>query len=136
MKNASAANAAWIPPLLAALLAACATRPPDFGGKWQEANRYADSTRAIPLRPAHVFAPSPMDGTLRAMLQRWSREAGLTLQYGLEQDYTLFAGVASIRSTDLRQAAAMLGEAYAAQRIEVVVEGGRLLVRPAPVPAT
>lgn len=136
MKSGMAGNPARLSPLLAALaLAACATRPPDFGGRWQDANRYADAPQAIALRRARVFAPSPMDGTLRTMLRRWASDAGLALQYDLPSDYTLFAGVARISSPDLREAATLLAEAYAAQGIAVVVESDRLLVRPAAAPA-
>ena len=117
--------------LLACFAAGCATHAPDFGGRWQEVNRYAQATQAIPLRQPYVYAPSPMDGTLRAMLARWSRDAGLHLQYEHDSDYTLFAGIADIRTPDLQQAAAQLSQAYAAQGIAVTVEGGRVVVRPA-----
>lgn len=136
MTTGHAADAARICPLLATLvLAACATRPPDFGGRWQDANRYADATQAIPLHQAYAFAPSPMDGTLRTMLQRWARDAGLALEYDLASDYTLFAGVAHVRSTDLREAAQQLEQAYAAQAIAVRLDGDRLRVGPAAAPA-
>lgn len=133
MKNRSTASAA--PTLLAAVaMTACATRPSDFGGRWQDANPYAEATQAIPLHRPYVFAPTPMDGTLRTMLQRWTSDAGMRLQYDLAADYTLFAGVARIRSADLREAASMLEQAYAAQHIAMLVEGDRLLVRPLAAP--
>jgi type IV pilus biogenesis protein CpaD/CtpE len=112
------------------LLAACATRAPDFGGRWREANAYAETTQEIPLQQAYVYAPSPMDGTLRNMLQRWAHDAGLRLQYEHHSDYTLHAAVARIRTPDLQQATALLNQAYAAQRISVTVVDGSLAVRP------
>lgn len=112
------------------MLAACATRAPDFGGRWREANAYAEAPQEIPLRQAYVFAPSPMDGTLRNMLQRWTRDAGLRLQYEHRSDYTLHAAVARIRTPDLQQAASMVNAAYAAQRISMTVVDGVVVVRP------
>jgi hypothetical protein len=114
----------------ALLLAACATRAPDFGGRWREANPYAEAPREIPLQQAYVFAPSPMDGTLRNMLQRWTHDAGLRLQYEHRSDYTLHAAVARIRTPDLQQAASMINAAYAAQRVSMTVEDGVVVVRP------
>lgn len=130
MKPGIAPIARRLPWLALLLLSACASHAPDFGGQWREANAYADAPQEIPLQQAYVYAPSPMDGTLRNMLQRWTRDAGLRLQYEHRSDYTLHAAVASIRSPDLRQAVAMVGEAYAAQRISVVVADGVVVVRP------
>ena len=126
----------WLRPLLACLTAGCATHAPDFGGRWQEANHYARTPQEIPLRQPYVYAASPMDGTLRSMLARWTRDAGLHLQYEHGSDYTLFAGVAGIRTPDLRQASAQLSQAYAAQGIAIVVEGDRVVVRPAATAAS
>lgn len=139
MKQTSAPFLIRALPLSAALLlSACATRAPDFGGRWRDANRYAETTRAIPLQQAHVYAPSPADGTLRNMLQRWARDAGFRLRYEHASDYTLFAGVAGIRTSDLRQAAEQLDAVYAAQGIDIMAADNELVVRPvaAGTPAT
>ena len=112
------------------LLAACAAHAPDFGGRWREANAYADAPQEIPLQQAYVYTPSPMDGTLRNMLQRWTHDAGLRLQYEHRSDYTLYAAVARIRTPDLQQAASMVTQAYAPQRISVTVADGAVVVRP------
>jgi hypothetical protein len=114
----------------AMLLAACATHAPDFRGRWREANAYADATQEIPLRQPYVYAPSPMDGTLRNLLQRWTHDAGLRLQYEHRSDYTLHAAVARIGTPDLQQAVSMLNEAYVAQRISITVVDGSVIVRP------
>ncbi|HZV24229.1 MAG TPA: hypothetical protein VFF93_10720 [Luteimonas sp.] len=118
------------------MTAACATHAPDFGGRWRDANRYADAPREIPLQQPYVYAPSPADGTLRNMLQRWTHDAGLRLQYEHGSDYTLFAGVAGIRTADLRQAAQQLNAAYAAQGVAVTFDGGQVLVRPVAAAST
>ena len=112
------------------LLAACATHAPDFSGRWRDANAYAEAPQEIPLQQVYVYAPSPMDGTLRNMLQRWTHDAGLRLQYEHRSDFTLYAAVARIRTPDLQQATALLNEAYAAQRISVTLADGSLTVRP------
>lgn len=136
MKLRIATIARWLfwPTVL--LPAACATHAPDFGGRWREANVYADAPQEIPLQQAYVYAPSPMDGTLRNMLQRWTHDAGLRLQYEHRSDYTLHAAVARIRTPDLRQAASMINEAYAAQRISMTVADGAVIVRPIEPSAT
>lgn len=112
------------------LLSACATHAPDFSGRWREANAYAEAPQEIPLQRAYAYTPSPMDGTLRNMLQRWTHDAGLRLQYDLRSDYTLHAAVARIRTPDLQQAASMVNAAYAAQRISMTVVDGVVVVRP------
>lgn len=111
------------------LLAACASHAPDFGGPWRDANRYPQAIRAMPLQPLHAFAPSPLDGSLHVLLQRWAREAGLQLDYAVSEDYTLFAGVAGVHAVNIRDGLAQLGAAYAAQGLELAVEGDRLVAR-------
>jgi hypothetical protein len=117
------------------LLAACAARAPDFGGRWKPVNRYADATQAIPLQQAYVFAASPMDGTLRNMLARWARDAHLALEWRHPSDYTLHSAVAGIHTADVREAAALVTAAFAPQRLEAVVEGNRIVVRATDAPA-
>ena len=136
MKPGIAPISRWLPSLGMLLLAACAAHAPDFRGRWREANAYAEAPQEIPLQQAYVYAPSPMDGTLRNMLQRWTHDAGLRLQYEHRSDYTLHAAVARIRTPDLQQAASMINEAYAAQRISMTVADGVVAVRPIDPSAT
>ncbi|QNP40881.1 hypothetical protein [Lysobacter solisilvae (ex Woo and Kim 2020)] len=113
-----------------AFLAACATRPaPEFGGRWKPVNHYAEEPQEIPLQQAYAFYPSPMDGTLKSMLTRWARDSKMALSYLHPSDFTLHAGVADIRTSDLQQAAAQLSTAYAAQGVAVAVEGNQIVVR-------
>jgi hypothetical protein len=130
MKSGIAPIARWLACASAMLLAACATHAPDFGGRWRDANAYADAPQEIPLQQAYVYTPSPMDGTLRNMLQRWTHDAGLRLQYEHRSDFTLHVAVARIRTPDLQQAVALLNDAYAAQQVSVALAGGSLTVRP------
>ena len=116
--------------VLAAVTAACATRPaPDFRGRWKPVNHYSESTQAIPLNESYVYAPSPLDGTLKAMLTRWAKDNKLSLSYLLSADYTLHSGVANIRSSNLNQALSELNTAYAQQQIFIEVVGKQIIVR-------
>ena len=116
---------------VATSLAGCAARSaPDFKGTWQPVNRYAEQTQAIPLRSQYRFQPSPMDGTLRRMLSRWARDAGVGLSYRHASDFTLHRPVEGLSTSDLGDAAAQLTAIYAAQGVVVEVEGGGIVVRP------
>lgn len=117
--------------------AGCATKPaPEYGGRWKAVNRYAEVPQEIPLYQAYAFYPSPMDGTLKTMLERWARDSRMTLSYESGSDFTLHAGVAPIRTNDLGQAVSQLSTAYAAQGISVSTEGNKIVVRnAAPVSA-
>lgn len=111
------------------MLASCAMRgAPDFTGRWQAVNRYAEQTEAIPLRQVHVFRSSPMDGTLRNLLARWARDAGIELDYRHPSDFTLHAPVAQVHAQELSQAAAQVASIYAAQRVAVTIGNGRIVV--------
>lgn len=111
-------------------LAACGPRPaPDISGRWHAANRYATQTEEIPLTPAYVYQAAPMDRTLKTMLERWARDARLTLAWELGSDYTLHEPVAQLRHASLDQAAADLTRIYAPQHVLVQLQGTRLVVR-------
>lgn len=121
--------------LLAVLMVAtagCATKPaPEYGGRWKAVNRYAEEPREIPLYEAYVFYPSPMDGTLKAMLTRWARDSKMTLSYLHSSDFTLHSAVAQIHTNDLKEAVSQLTSAYAAQGVLVTTEGNQIVVRSA-----
>lgn len=117
-------------PLVVALVA-CSTNPaPAFKGRWQPVNRFPVTTQAIPIDPPYVFYASPMDGTIRQMLARWARDAGMALAYQHTADFTLHADAARIRTGNVPEALALLESAYAVQRLEIAVEDGRIVVRP------
>ncbi|MFZ5657869.1 MAG: hypothetical protein ACOY37_12615 [Pseudomonadota bacterium] len=114
------------------LLAGCAARPaPGIGGRWTPVNRYPAQAQEIPLRPAYAFYATPMDRTLKGMLERWARDRHMTLAYQHASDFTLHAPVAELRTDDLDAAVARLNALYAAQRVAVAVEGERIVVRAA-----
>lgn len=117
---------------MVAAVAGCASSPPDFKGEWRPVNGYAAETTPIPLHHAHVFAPSPLDGTLRTMLERWAGDSKMRLSYLVPSDFTLHQGVEGIRSSDLASAAAQLSRAYAPQRVAVTVEDNGIVVRALP----
>ena len=115
--------------VLALLLAGCATRAPDFHGRWHAVNHYDESPEAIPLAQAYVFTPAPMDGTLKTMLTRWARDSRMTLSYLASSDFTLYSPVADIRTTSLPQAISMLNSAYGGQGIVIALAGNQIVVR-------
>jgi hypothetical protein len=121
----------WIAMSLVLALVACRTTPaPAFKGRWQPVNRFPATTQAIPIDPPYVFYASPMDGTLRQMLERWAKDAGMSVTYQHTVDFTLHADAARIRAENVPEALALLKSAYAAQRLEFAVENGRIVVRP------
>lgn len=116
--------------LVAALLGGCGTTPaPDFGGRWKPVNRFAESTTAIPLYSSYVFQASPSDGTLKRMLERWAKDTGVKLDYGINTDYTLFSPVAKVSTTNLSEALAVLNSAYSAQGISISNDVSQISVR-------
>lgn len=117
--------------LVAALLVAggCASRDArDFSGRWAPLNAYAEQTAAIPLREAHVFQASPMDGTLRALLARWARDGGAELDYRHPYDFVLHQPVRGVRAHSIADAVAQLDRAFGAHGVVMRMEGNRLVV--------
>lgn len=115
--------------LPALLLAGCGTpAAKDFGGRWKPVNRFQPSTTEIPLNQPYTYYAAPMDETLRNMLVRWTTDTGMTLLYRIPSDYTLFAPVSKVRTTDIQQAVSELSAVYAAQGVSVTVAGERLQV--------
>jgi len=107
----------------------CATPDaPDLRGRWRPLNQFADTPHAIPLQQAYVYQASPADGTLKALLGRWAKDAKITLSYQHPNDYTLHAPVAHIRTTSLQQAATALSAAYAAQGVRVDAQRSEIIV--------
>lgn len=121
---------AVIVPVLLVLVAGCAARPaPDIRGRWTPVNRYQSQTQEIPLRPAYAFYPTPMDRTLKGMLERWARDMRMGFAYEHPSDFTLHAPVSGLRTDDLHAALAQVNALYAAQRVLVAVESDRMVVR-------
>lgn len=115
--------------LPAFLLAGCGTPPAkDFGGRWKPVNHFQAATTEIPLNSPYTYYASPMDETLRTMLIRWTTDTGMTLVYRLPSDYTLFAPVTKVHTSDVRQAARELSSIYAAQGVSLTVTGDKLEV--------
>ena len=121
--------AAWalIPSLL---IGGCATpQAPEFGGRWRPVNRFASTTEAVPLQQSYVFQASPMDGTLKNMLERWAKDSDMTLSYLHPYDFRLHAPAGTIHTGDLNVAASRLNEVYAPQQVSVSVQGNQLVVK-------
>lgn len=113
---------------------ACATAAPEYGGRWKLVNRYADLPREIPLYQAYAFYPSPMDGTLKTMLERWARDSKMTLSYLHPSDFTLHSAVAGIRTNSLQEAVSQLTAAFAQQGVSITTESNQIVVG-GPTPA-
>ena len=120
--------------MLAALaLSGCGTPPAkDFGGSWKTVNRFQEAPTEIPLAQPYAFYASPMDGTLKAMLTRWSKDSGMVLSYQLHSDYTLFKPVAQIHTPNAKAAAAELTAIYASEGVQITVNDRQILVDEAP----
>lgn len=114
----------------AALLAACGTKPaPNFRGRWRPINHYAEQPQELPLHTVYVYAPAPLDRTLKTMLTRWARDSKTSLSYLAPSDYTLHQPVSHIRTTSIQEAVAQLSQAYAAQGVSVTYANGQIVVR-------
>jgi len=111
-----------------ALLMGCSSHAPDVKGRWQPVNRFTESTEAIPLTPSHEFYATPVDGTLKNLLERWAKDSGRQLAYRYPNDFTLYAPVARIRTTDLARAAAELSAAYAGRGFEIAIDAKQIVV--------
>lgn len=111
------------------LLMACATPDaPGISGRWRPVNRFVETPQAIPLQQAYVFQASPVDGTLKTMLDRWAKDSRMALAYLHPNDYTLHAPVARIRTSSLEEAAAALSSAYRAHGVKVTIDRPRIVV--------
>lgn len=114
----------------AVMLAGCATKPaPDIGGRWKPVNRFASTTMEIPLYTSYVYQATPMDGTLKTMLERWAKDSGMTLDYRISSDYTLYGVVSTISTTNPQQAVIDLSSAYSAQGVSVSIVGNQIVVQ-------
>lgn len=112
------------------VLTACVTRPaPDLAGRWKPINRFAVTPQEIPLYQSYVFFVSPLDGTLKNTLERWSKDSKMSLSYLHPSDFTLHARVADIRTSNLQDALNQLSAAYAAQQVVIVTEQNQIVVR-------
>lgn len=115
---------------LVGTLAACGADPaPNFRGRWRAVNHYTPQPEEIPLHTAYVFAPSPLDHTLKTMLTRWARDSKMTLSYLAGSDFTLHQPVSQISTSSIQQAVGELSQAYAAQGVSISYANNQIVVR-------
>jgi hypothetical protein len=115
--------------LSAFALAGCGTpAAKDFGGSWKSVNRFQSAPTEIPLERPYTYFASPMDGTLKTMLTRWSKDAGVTLVYKLPSDFTLYTPVSKIHTPNVHEAAAELNSIYAAEGVFVTATDRQIVV--------
>lgn len=114
-------------------LCACGTpSPKDYGGRWRPVNHFDDKAVEIPLAVPYTYYTTPLDGTLKKLVTRWTSDTGMKLSYRLRSDFTLTRGASSLRTTELRDAAAQLTSAYSAQGVVISSKDGELVVEEAP----
>jgi hypothetical protein len=114
------------------VLAGCGTpAAKDFGGSWKSVNRFQSEPTEIPLERPYTYFASPMDGTLKTMLTRWSKDAGVTLVYQLPSDYTLYTPVAKIHTSNVHEAAAELNSIYVVEGVFVTATDRQIVVQQA-----
>ncbi len=115
-----------------ALLAGCASAPaPDFAGRWKPVNRFSKSVTEIPLYSSYVYQATPVDATLKGMLERWAKDTQMELAYNLTSDYTLSEPVAKLATTSVQQAASDVTAIYAAEGVSISVVGNKIMAQPA-----
>ncbi|MDY1547996.1 hypothetical protein [Luteibacter sahnii] len=100
----------------------------DFGGSWKPVNHYDDKASEIPLEVPYSYYASPMDGTLKVMLTRWSTDTNRKLSYRLRSDFTLPKAASQIHTSEARDAAAQLSAIYAPQGVAVLIDGPQIVV--------
>ncbi|QDH71361.1 hypothetical protein FKV23_15635 [Lysobacter alkalisoli] len=116
----------------AILTVGCAApEAPGVRGRWKPVNHFAAAPEVIPLQQAYLFQASPADGTLKNMLSRWARDSRMSLSYLHSNDYTLYAPVADIHTTNLQAAVSALTDAYAQQGVSITADGSQIVVRAA-----
>ena len=113
-----------------ALTGCGAPAPKDYGGSWTPVNRFQSAPNEIPLSPVYTFYASPMDATLRTMLNRWASDNGLQLSYQIGSDFTLHQPVARVRTNDIQSAMAELSAIYAPQGLSIAADSKRIVVQP------
>lgn len=115
---------------LSAIFAGCGTTPaPDFGGRWKSVNRLSETPEAIPLQDTYLYYASPMDRTLKKMLERWAKDSEMEVDYRHPMDYTLYTAVGAIRTPSLQEAVSQLNAAYSEQQVSIGVSGNQIVVR-------
>ena len=120
--------------LAAIMLAGCAApKPKNFGGRWAPVNRFSTVTTSIPLQQPYTYFASPLDATLKTLLERWAKDTGMRVDYRLRDDFTLYTPVSAIQTTDVESALAQLNRIYASQDVFVTVNRGAFVVDAKPL---
>lgn len=129
--NIRSGNVSWvgIGTLAVILLAGCAApKPKDFSGKWHPVNRFSSTVTPIPLQRPYTYFASPLDATLKTLLERWAKDTGMRVDYRLRDDFTLYTPVSAIHTADAGSALAQLNRIYAAQDVSITIDRGAFVV--------
>lgn len=123
--------------LAAIMLTGCvAPKPKDFNGKWVPVNRFSMTANPIPLRQPYTYFASPLDATLKTLLERWARDTGMRVDYRFGDDFTLYTPVSGIHTTDVASALAQLNSIYARQDVSITVNRGAFVIDARPPSAS
>lgn len=113
--------------LLVTLGCSTNSKAPDFPKKWQPMNKVAESTKVIALKVQHTYHITPLDTTVKGVLERWGTEAKMPVVYDSARDFTIFKPLLQIKTEKLEEALAQLSHFYEAQNIAFRVQDGVII---------
>lgn len=116
--------------LSALLLTSCGITPPvNFPqNSWRALNELPSDATEIPLFQQRLYQPLRIDVSLKGMLQRWTKQANMTLSYKHSSDFTLYSGVANIQQPNLEEAIQELNTAYQHKSIKIYLANRMVVV--------
>ena len=116
--------------LSALFLTSCGiTQPVNFPqNSWKPMNDFPNDITEIPLTRQKLYQPLRLDVSLKGMLQRWARQANLSLSYRHNSDFTLYHGVAKIQQPNIEEAIRELNEAYQHRGVDIRLVDNHILV--------
>lgn len=110
--------------ILLANIGCTTNKVPDFPKNWRPMNELAETTQAIPLNKQHVYRVTPLDTTVKELLDRWGEEAKMPVVYNSAYDFTVFKPLLQIQTVNIEEALAQLSQLYEAQNIVFRVQDG------------
>ncbi|XXQ67832.1 hypothetical protein ACKLNO_09450 [Neisseriaceae bacterium B1] len=110
--------------MLANLGCSITNKVPDFPKNWRPINELPEVTQVIPLNRPHVYRVTPLDATVKGLLNRWGEEAKMPIVYDSAYDFTVFKSLLQIQTENLEEALVQLSQFYEAQNIVFRVQDG------------
>lgn len=103
--------------ILLANIGCTANEVPDYPKNWRPMNELADTTQVIPLKKQHIYRVTPLDTTVKGLLNRWGEEAKMPVVYNSDYDFTVFKPLLQIQTENIEEALAQLSQLYESQNI-------------------